>query len=118
MMKPTGNCRSYQHCSTILFLCQEGLAPLDRETRARSLGQTVAVVDDELGVNVAPVLASPGPFLRNILHCQIQQLEQTVIGRKDRAGLCHLPELPVETFDRVGGIDKLPEIRRKFEVGA
>ena len=34
MMRPAGSCESYQHCSTILFLCQDGLAHLDRETRA------------------------------------------------------------------------------------
>ena len=27
-------CRANLYCSMILFLCQEGLAPLDRETRA------------------------------------------------------------------------------------
>ena len=27
-------CRANLHCSMILFLCQEGLAPLDRGTRA------------------------------------------------------------------------------------
>ena len=117
-MRPAGNSRSYQHCNTILFLCQEGLAPLDRETRARSLGQTVTVVDDQLGVNAAPVLPSTCLFLRNILRCQIKQLEQAVIGREYGTRLCYLPKLPVEAFDRVGGIDKLPKLRRKFEVGA
>ena len=118
MMRPAGNSRSYQHCNTILFLCQDGLAHLDRETSASSLGQTVSIVDDQLGVNAAPVLASSGPFLRNILHCQIKQLEQAVIGREYGTRLCYLPKLPVEALDCISGIDQLSEFRRKFEVGA
>ena len=77
------------------------------EKRARSLGQTVTVVDDQLGVNAAPVLPTTCPFLRNILHCQIKQLEQAVIGREYGTRLCYFPKLPVEALDCISGIDQL-----------
>ena len=83
-----------------------------------SLGQTITVVDDQLGIDTVPVLTPAGPFLRNIFHRQIQQLEQAVIGREDRAGFGHLPKLPVRSLDRIGGIDQLSQFLRKFEISA
>ena len=81
-----------------------------------SLGQSVAVVDDKLGIDLAPVLPPPGPFLRNILHCKVKKFKQTVIGRKDRAGFGHFPKLAVEALDRICRIDQLSQFIRKFEI--
>ena len=83
-----------------------------------SLGQTVTVVDDQLGIDTAPVLPPASPFLCDVLHRQIQQLEQAVIGREDRSSLGHLPKLPVKSLDRIGGIDQLSQFLRKFEISA
>ena len=82
------------------------------------LGQTIAVVDDMLSVDPAPVLTTTGPFLCDVLHRQIQQLEQAVIGREDRSSLGHLPKLPVKSLDRIGGIDQLSQFLREFEISA
>ena len=82
------------------------------------LGQTIAVVDDQLGIDTAPVLPPASPFLCDVLHRQIQQLEQAVIGREDRTSLGHLPKLSVKTLDRIGGIDQLSQFLREFEISA
>ena len=60
--------------------------------------------DFKLGMDLTPVLTVTGPFLRDINHCQIQHFQETVIGRKYRSGFSHFPELPVESFDRIGRI--------------
>ena len=92
-------CRSYLHFGTILFQCQEGLAPLDTGTRAALLGQTITIEDDQLSIDAAPFLTPSGPFLRDILHRQVKQLEQAVIGRKYRTCFGHLTKLSVKAFD-------------------
>ena len=53
-----------------------------------------------------PVLPSACPLLRNIYHCQIEHLEQTVIRRKDRLCLCYLAELAIEALNGISGVDK------------
>ena len=59
-----------------------------------------------MGIDHAPILASSGPFFRNIHHGQIEHLEKAVVRRKDRFRFGHLTELTVETFDGVRGIDQ------------
>ena len=101
-------CRSYLHFTTILFQCQEGLAPIETGTRAALLGQTISIEDDQLGIDAAPVLTPTGPFLRDILHRKVKQLEQAVIGRKYRTCFGHLPKLSVEALDSIRRIYQFP----------
>ena len=88
------------------------------ERTPSSLRQAITIVNDQLGIDPAPVLPPPSPFLRNILHRKIKQLEQAVIGREDRAGFGRLPKLAIETLDRIRRIDQFSQFLLEFEVGA
>lgn len=57
-------------------------------------------------MNLSPILAMPGPFLRNIHHSQIQHFQLTVIRRKNGLGFGHFPRLLVKSFDCVRRIDQ------------
>ena len=81
-------------------------------------GYPVAIIYHKLSVDAAPVLTATGPLFRDVLHSQIQHLEKAVICRK--YGFCfgNFPKLTVESFDCIGGIDQLPKLLRKLEIGA
>ena len=81
-------------------------------------GYPVSVIDHKLSIDTAPVLTTPRPLFRDVLHSQIQHLEKAVICRK--YGFCfgHFPKLTVESFDCIGGIDQLPKLLRKLEICA
>ena len=78
----------------------------------------VAVVDHKLSVDAAPVLTAACPFFCDVLHSQIQHLEKAVICRKYGFCLGNFPELTVESFDCIDGIDQLSQLLRKLEIGA
>ena len=58
----------------------------------------VAVIDNQLCVDTAPVLTAACPFFCDVLHSQIQHFEKAIIGRKYRLCLSHFLELSVEAF--------------------
>ena len=66
----------------------------------------------------APVLAPASPFLYNVHHGQIEHFQQTVIGGENCLGLRYLPELAVESFNGIGGVNQSADLLRKLEVGA
>ena len=57
-------------------------------------------------MDLTPILSAAGPFFRNIRHCQIEHFEKAVIGRKYRPALRDFTELPVESFDRIRGVNQ------------
>ena len=58
------------------------------------------------------------PLFRDIHHCQIQHLQQAVIGGKNRLGLGHLAQLTIKSLDGVGGVNQSPDCLRNLEIGA
>ena len=78
----------------------------------------VSVIDNQLSVDTAPVLTAAGPLFRDVLHSQIQHLEKAVICRKYGFCLGNFPELTVESFDCIGGVDQLSQLLRKLEICA
>ena len=78
----------------------------------------VAVVDHKLSVDAAPILTATGPLFRDVLHSQIQHLEKAVICRKYGFCLGNFPQLTVESFNCIGGIDQLSQLLRELEICA
>jgi hypothetical protein len=78
----------------------------------------VAIVDDQLSVDTAPVLTATCPLFRDIPHSQIKHLEKAVICRKYGLCLGYLLQLTVESFYRIRGIDQLSKLLRELEISA
>ena len=78
----------------------------------------VAVIDNQLSVDAAPVLTAASPFFRDVLHSQIQHLEKAVICRKYGLGFRDLLQLAIEAFYGIGRIDQLPQLLRELEICA
>ena len=58
--------------------------------RRRVLGaKPVAVVDFQLHSDWVPVIAFTGPFLCDVHHCQVEDFQQTIIGRKYAFCFCY-----------------------------
>lgn len=71
-----------------------------------------------LRVNNAPVLPPPGPFLRDVGHCQVQHFQQTVVRRENRPCFCHLSELTVEALDNICRVNESSHFLRVLKIGA
>ena len=56
----------------------------------------ITVVDDQLGIDPAPVLSPADPFLRNILHRQIQQLQRNRTLMLKRQACAYVPYLEIQ----------------------
>ncbi len=78
----------------------------------------VAVIDNQLCVDTAPVLTAASPFFRDVLHSQIKHFEKAVISGKYGLCLSHFLQLPVEAFYGIGRIDQLSEFLWELEVSA
>lgn len=81
-------------------------------------GHPLPKEDGQLPVDCTPVLTPSCPFPGNVHHGQIQHLEQAVIGGEYGFGFRHLPELAVEAFNSIGGVDQLPDLLGILEIGA
>ena len=68
--------------------------------------QTFFKINFKLGMDLSPVLPVSGPFFRDIHGCQIQHFQKAVIRRKNRFAFGHFPELTVESFHCIGGINQ------------
>lgn len=82
------------------------------------LEHALCKADAHLGVDQAPILSPSGPLFRNVHHGQAQHFQQTVIGGKDRRGLSHLAQLPVETLDGIGSSDQPAHLLGILEISA
>ena len=60
----------------------------------------------QLRMNLAPITTATGPFFRDVHHCKVQHLKQAIIRRKDSFVFSHFSELAIESFYRIGCIDK------------
>ena len=78
----------------------------------------VAVIDNQLSVDAAPILTTACPFFRDVLHSQIQHLEKAVICRKYRLCFGDLLQLAIKAFYGIGRIDQLPQLLRELEICA
>ena len=78
----------------------------------------VAVIDNQLCVDTAPVLTAACPFFCDVLHSQIQHLEKAVICRKYGLGFGDLFQLSIEAFYGIGRIDQLSQFLRELEICA
>lgn len=81
-------------------------------------GHPICIIDFHLGVVDAPVLPSPGPFLCNVHHGEIQHFHQTVIRRKNGLGFCNFAKLAVNALNGIGRVDQPANLFREFEICA
>ena len=72
----------------------------------KSIGYSVAIINNQLSVNAAPILTSTCPLFRYVLHSKIQHFEKAVICRE--YGLCfgHFLQLTVKSFNGIYGINQ------------
>ena len=63
-------------------------------------------IDFKLGMDLSPVLPVTGPFFRDIHGCQIQHFQKAVIRQKNGLAFGHFPELTVESFNGIRGINQ------------
>ena len=68
--------------------------------------QTFFKINFKLGMDLSPVLPVTGPFFRDIHGCQIQHFQKAVIRRKNRFAFSHFPELTVEAFNGICGVNQ------------
>ena len=59
----------------------------------------------------------PRPFLRNIPHRQIKQLESSVIGRKNLLRFNHLPQTAIHRLKCLGGVNRPTNLRWESKEG-
>ena len=78
--------------------------------------QTFFKINFKLGMDLSPVLPVSGPFFRDIHGCQIQHFQKAVIRRKYRLAFSHFPELAVESFNGICGINQPSYCLRIFEI--
>ena len=69
-------------------------------------------------MNDAPILTSTGPFFGDIHHCQIQNLQKAVVGRKNSLCLRNFTELTVKVFNGIGRVDKRSDLLWVLKIGA
>ena len=55
-------------------------------------------------------------FFDAINRVMVEHFQQTVIGGENCLGLRHLPELAVESFNGIGGVNQPEDLLRKLEV--
>ena len=79
---------------------------------------SVAVIDNQLCVDTAPVLTAACPFFCDVLHSQIKHFEKAVISRKYGLGFGDLLQLAIEAFNGIGRIDQLSQFLRELEICA
>ena len=60
----------------------------------------------QLRMNLAPITTAACPFFRDVHHCKVQHLKQAIICRKNPLVFSHFSELAIESFYRIGCIDK------------
>ena len=82
----------------------------------RSIGDTVAVVQRELRVNLTPVQPPSRPLFSDVQHGEIEHLEQAIVGWENRLGFSHFSQLPIETLNSVCRINKPPKLLRELEI--
>ena len=78
--------------------------------------QTLFKIDFKLGVDLPPVLPVSGPFFRDIHSCQIQHFQKAVIRRENRFAFSHFPELTIESFNGICGVNQASYCLRIFEI--
>ena len=78
--------------------------------------QTLFKIDFQLGMNLSPVLPMASPFFRDIHSCQIQHFQKAVIRRENRFAFSHFPELTIESFNGICGVNQASYCLRIFEI--
>ena len=78
--------------------------------------QTFFKINFKLGMDLSPVLPVTGPFFRDIHGCQIQHFQKAVIRRKNRFAFGHFPELTVEAFNGICGVNQASYCLWIFEI--
>lgn len=66
--------------------------------------QSFLEINVQLGADPVPVMTMAGPFLRDILCCQIQELQEAVVCGKYCTTLGNFPKLSIESFNGVGSV--------------
>ena len=79
---------------------------------------TIPIVNHELSMYHAPVHAPSRPFFRNVHHRQLQHFQKTVVGWEYGFRFGHLPQLTVEAFDGIRGINQPADGVGKLEISA
>ena len=78
--------------------------------------QTLFKIDFQLGMNLSPVLPMASPFFRDIHSCQIQHFQKAIIRRENRLAFGHFPELTIESFNGICGVNQPSYCLRIFEI--
>ena len=67
-------------------------------------------------MNLSPVLPMASPFFRDIHSCQIQHFQKAVIRWENRFAFSHFPELTIESFNGICGVNQASYCLRIFEI--
>jgi hypothetical protein len=65
--------------------------------------------DGQLLQGQGPVSQWHGPFLADSFRDQAQKFDQRCFIGKNTLDLGHLPQLPMKTFNRIGGVNHFPD---------
>ena len=68
-------------------------------------------------VDCNSVLPLSDPISSNVHHGQVRHFQRAVIRGKDRFRLGHLPQLPIDPLNGVGGVDQPAHLLEILEIG-
>ena len=77
--------------------------------------ESVLKVNHELGVSQPPVANRHSPLLRNLGNAHINDLANSVIGRKNRLGFSEFSDHSMVAFDGIRRVYYLPDLLRIFK---
>ena len=92
--------------------------PAGNNSTRESAGGTVCEHDLQLAEDHVPILATGMPVLYDALRGQVKYLAQGIVIGKGRLVFGDLPELAIQPFDDVRGVNDFANLRRIVEEGA
>ena len=92
--------------------------PLLRYQKNKHLSIADSISEEylQLRMNLTPITTATGPFFCDVHHCKVQHLKQAIIRRKDSFVFSHFSKLAIESFYRIGCIDKCTHCLRILEI--
>ena len=71
----------------------------------------------KLGMYLRPILTLARPLPCDVHSGKVEHLEKNIVIGENSLVLRHFSQLPIETFNGVGGVDESPDLLRILEIG-
>ena len=81
------------------------------------LSQPIGKEDLQLRVDLSPFAPLARPLFRDVYHGKIEHLQKAVVRGENALVFRDLPQLTVESFNGIGGVNQRPDLLRILEIG-